>query len=276
MPAAMPQGATPQAAVPHYEIFALRYAHFDDRTQGANFIFPVDHAAQMPIDFYVWVVRGHGQTILVDTGFDKASADRRGRTWLRSPADALRGIGVDPAVVPHVVLTHMHWDHAGNWADFPAARFHLQDEEMAFCTGRCMGHEVMRRPFDVEHVAQAVRHVFAERVAFHRGDAEIAPGITLHLVGGHSGGLQVLRVPTARGWVVLASDATHYWANIRTRNPFPLLHNLERMVEGWVTCETLADGPDHIIPGHDPLVLDRFPKVEGQDGTVRVDLPPNA
>jgi glyoxylase-like metal-dependent hydrolase (beta-lactamase superfamily II) len=262
------------SATPQYEIFALRYAHFADRTRGANFLFPDDHAAAMPIDFYLWAVRGHGHTIILDTGFDKDSADRRGRTWLRSPLDALRGIGIDPASVGHVVVSHMHWDHAGNWADFPAARFHLQEAEMQYCTGRCMCHEPLRRPFDVEHVTTAVRHVFADRVAFHAGSAEIAPGISLHLVGGHSGGLQILRVPTARGWVVLASDAAHFWANIRARNPFPLVHNVEKMLDGWVTCETLADGPDHIIPGHDPLVLARFPAVEGQDGTARVDLPP--
>ena len=261
-------------ATPVYEIFALRYAHFADRTQGTNLIFPDDHAAPMPLDFFVWAIRGEGRVIVLDTGFDAASAARRNRTWLRSPLDALRGIGIAPEEVKDVVLSHMHWDHAGNWAEFPKAKFHLQEAEMTYATGRCMCHEPLRRPFDVEHVTQAVRHVFAERVKFHTGTAEIAPGITLHLVGGHSGGLQIMRVPTARGMVVLASDATHFWANIRRRNPFTLLHNLERMIEGWITCEELADGPDHIIPGHDPEVLRRFPRLADDANTVRLDLPP--
>ncbi len=260
---------------PTYEILALRYAHFADRTQGTNLIFPDDHAAPMPLDFFVWAIRGNGRMIVLDTGFDAASAARRNRTWLRSPLDALRGAGIEPAEVKDVVLSHMHWDHAGHWEDFPAARFHLQKEEMAYCTGSCMCHEPLRRPFDVEHVVQAVRHVFRERVTFHAGTAELAPGITLHLVGGHSGGLQIMRVPTARGWVVLASDATHFWANIRRRNPFTLLHNLERMIEGWVTCEALSDGPDHIIPGHDPEVLRRFPKLDTDPDTVLLHLPPS-
>lgn len=259
-----------------YEIFALRYATMTNRTQADNFSFPDDHAAAMPLDYFLWVVRGEGRTIVLDIGFDQASAVRRGRSWLRTPAAALRGIGVDPAEVRDVVVSHMHWDHAGNFADFPRARFHLQDAEMAYCTGRCMCHEPLRRPFEVEHVTEAVRHVFAERVKFHAGTAELAPGITLHLVGGHSGGLQIMRVPTARGTVVLASDAAHFWANIRKRNPFPLLHNLERMIEGWVLCEELADGPDHIIPGHDPEVLRRFPKLRDDPNTARVDLPPAA
>jgi hypothetical protein len=168
----------------------------------------------------------------------------------------------------------MHWDHAGHWAEFPKARFHLQDAEMAYCTGRCMCHGPLRLPFDVEQVTTAVRHVFAERVKFHNGTVEIAPGVTLHLVGGHSGGLQVMRVPTARGAVVLASDAAHFWHNIRRRSPFILLHNLEKMIEGWIICEELADGPDHIIPGHDPEVMRRFPKLPGDAQTVQLHLPP--
>ncbi len=262
-----------------YEIFALRYAHMAERLRSANFIASTsqdDHAAPMPIDFYLWAIRGEGRVIVFDTGFDEASARARGRQWLRSPIDALAAIGIDAGAVDDVVISHMHWDHAGNWQPFSRARFHIQDAEMAFCTGRCMCHEPMRRAFDVEHVVEAIRHVFRDRVRYHAGTAEIAPGITLHLVGGHSGGLQVMRVPTARGAVVLASDATHFWANIRTRNAFPLVVDMPQVFEGWLACERLSDGPDHIIPGHDPEVLRRFPLAPGQTDTVRVDLPPVA
>ncbi len=264
------------ANAPLYEILALRYAHSADRTQASNLIFPDDHAAPMPLDYFIWLIRGEGRTIVLDTGFDQETATRRNRKLLRSPLDALRAVGVDPAKVDDVVLSHMHFDHAGNLGGFPNARFHLQDAEMQYCTGRCMCHEPLRRPFDVEHVMQAVQHVYTERMTFHSGTSELAPGITLHLVGGHSGGLQVMRVPTARGWVVLASDAAHFWYNIRRRSPFVLLHNLEKMLEGWVLCEKLADGPDHIIPGHDPEVTRRFPKHPLDRGAIMVDLPPIA
>lgn len=81
------------------------------------------------------------------------------------------------------------------------------------------------------------------RLSLTEGASEIAPGVVLHLVGGHSGGLQIVRVSTARGWLVLASDATHYWSNIRDRNPFPIVVDVPRMLEGYRTIETLADGP---------------------------------
>lgn len=261
---------------PAYEILALRYATMQERRQFENLSFPDDHASQMPIDYYLWAIRGEGRTIVVDTGFGEAGAARRGRSLLRHPLAALREAGIDPAAVKDVVISHLHWDHAGNLDGFPNAVFHLQDSEMAFSTGRCMCHALFRRPMDVEDVVAAVHHVYAERVRFHDGTAEIAPGITLHLAVGHSGGLQIVRVPTARGWVVVASDAAHFYANIRDRNPFPLVVDVRGMLAGWLLCEELADGPDHIIPGHDPLVRTRFPKVPGLVDTVRVDLAPEA
>ena len=232
----------------------------------------------MPLDYFVWVIRdptAAQRTIVVDTGMDASAAARRpGRVILTPVEEMLRWVGVDPAVVRNVVLTHMHFDHAGCIDLFPSATFHIQESEMAFCTGRCMCHRVLRDTFEVEHVISAVRRVYDGRMRFHDGTAEIAPGISLHLIGGHSGGLQVVRVPTARGWVVLASDSAHFWANIRTRSPFPIVVDMARMLEGYNILESLADGLDHIIPGHDPLLFSRFPSAPGQGDVVRLDLPP--
>ncbi len=260
--------------LPTYEILALRYATLQERTAASNFMYPDDHASKMPMDYFIWAIRGAGRTIVVDTGFAPDVAAARGRVLLRSPAEALAAVGIDAATVTDVIITHLHYDHAGCLESFPAATFHLQDAEMSFATGRCMCHQVLRAPMELEDVLDAVRHVYAGRVRFHDGTVTLAPGISLHLVGGHSGGLQIVRVRTRRGWVVLASDAAHYWANLRTRNPFPLVVDVFRMAEGWRICEELSDGPDHIIPGHDPLVLTLFPGENGNPEAVRVDLPP--
>jgi len=265
---------------PTYEIFALRYGTHQSRVARANFLTVDAHDAPMPLDYFVWAIRGPvgsaaPQTIVVDTGMGAAAVrDKPGRVVLAPVETMLGRIGVDPAAVRDVVLTHMHYDHAGRLDLFPAATLHIQDAEMHYCTGRCMCHDILRAPFSVEDVVTAVRRVHAGSMTFHDGTAEIAPGITVHLVGGHTGGLQVVRVPTARGQVVLASDASHYWANIRTRNPFPLVVDVAKMLEGYRILESLADGPDHIIPGHDPLVLSRFPHVSGDPDVVRVDLAP--
>jgi glyoxylase-like metal-dependent hydrolase (beta-lactamase superfamily II) len=114
-------------------------------------------------------------------------------------------------------------------------------------------------------------------VVFHEGAAEIAPGVTLHRVGGHTQGLQVVRVATLRGFVVLASDASHYYANIRNRDPFPIVVDVGAMLEGYRTVERLADSPDHIVPGHDPEVLRLYPPAQASQGAVEavaLHLPP--
>jgi glyoxylase-like metal-dependent hydrolase (beta-lactamase superfamily II) len=158
-----------------------------------------------------------------------------------------------------VVITHLHYDHVGNFDLFPAATLHLQDLEMRYATGRYMGHPCFRGAYEVEDVVGMVRRVYENRVRFHDGDAEIAPGISVHLIGGHTMGLQAVRVKTRSGWLVLASDASHFYANMEETRPFPIVWSVADMVEGYRKLTSLAESPSHIVPGHDPLVFKRYP-----------------
>jgi glyoxylase-like metal-dependent hydrolase (beta-lactamase superfamily II) len=260
-----------------FEIFAIRYAHLGNRHPGENFILADPHEFASDLDYFVWVLRRSDCTFVVDTGFAKEAAVRRKREWLRCPAESLRLLGLDAAQVSDVILTHLHYDHAGNLDRFPRARFHLQDREMAFATGRCMCHAALRAPFDLENALEMVRLVYSEKAVFHEGDAELAPGLTLHRVGGHSAGLQILRVSTRRGWVVLASDASHLYANFEQRRPFPIVYNVAETLESFNLLHRLADSPDHIVPGHDPLVMKYYPAAKPElDGVVvRLDVAPS-
>lgn len=212
----------------------------------------------------------------MDTGFDAAMARKRDRQFLHSPGDGLRCIGIDADLVEDVILSHMHYDHSGNHDLFPKARYHLQDAEMAYCTGRCMCHAPLRKPFEKEDVAAMVGKVFDGRVAFHDGDREIAPGLSVHRIGGHSKGLQSIRVWTRRGWMVVASDASHFYANMEQGRPYVLLHDLEATLEGYRKIYALASEPSNVVPGHDPLVMRRYPpSAEGLDGVAhRLDADP--
>jgi glyoxylase-like metal-dependent hydrolase (beta-lactamase superfamily II) len=259
-----------------YEIYALRYATMSPRTPQMNFLTPDPHeTAASDLDYFVWLVRGDGRDILVDTGFNQVAAEARSRKLTLNPVDALAGFGVRADAIRDVVVTHLHYDHAGNLDRFPNARFHLQDREISYATGRCMCHGVLRHPFSVEDVTLMVRHVYAERVAFHNGDGEVAPGVTLHRVGGHSDGLQVVRINTARGPVVLASDAAHYYANMHRRIPFPIVYNVGEMCDGWDTLARLAGHPDRIIPGHDPIVSAIYPRASEAVDAFALHLPPS-
>lgn len=259
-----------------YEITAIRYGHLD-RTASHNFIGGDPHDAPMPLDYYVWAIQGDGGTFVLDTGYDGPTGSARGRELIRPVGEGLAAIGVDPATVRDVIISHMHYDHIGNHDLFPRARYHVQDDEMAFCTGRAMCHAVLRAPFEAADVQSMVGKLFAGRIVFHDGVSELAPGLTLHKVGGHTRGLQVVRVATRRGFVVLASDAAHFYANLEQRRPFPIVENVTAYLEAYRTIERLADSPDHVIPGHDPLVLQRYPRaLPDIPDIVRLDLPPTA
>lgn len=266
-----------------YELFALKYA-FHDRPAAANFVFPpvgADgdlHEGNMPIDYFVWVAKNDDRAVVIDTGFNAEESAKRGRTHLRCPAESLSLLGVDPATVEDVIVTHMHYDHAGNLDKFPNATFHLQDAEMAYATGRYMRHPALRGSFEVEHVTDMVRKVFGDKVKFHNGDADLFPGIKLHFIGGHTMGMQSVTVETKRGRVVVASDALHLYLNMIDRNPFQTVFNIGDMMDGHIKLMDLADGDENmIVPGHDPQVFDLYPAPSDdlKGIVVRLDVPPN-
>jgi len=246
------------AMLPVYELHAIKYGHHD-RNRPVNFLGGDPHDVPMPMDYFVWLARSAERTFVIDTGFSPAGADERGRTLVRLPSEGLALLGVDAARVEDVIVTHLHYDHIGNFDLFPRARFHLQDREMAFATGRYMCLDCFRHSVDLPNVLDMVKAVYAGRVEFVDGDAEIAPGISVHLVGGHTPGLQSVRVHTARGWVVVASDAAHYYENMEARRPFSTVFDVGAMIDGWKRLRTLADSADHVVPGHDPEVLRRYP-----------------
>jgi glyoxylase-like metal-dependent hydrolase (beta-lactamase superfamily II) len=261
--------------LPEYEIFALKYAHRDaKRTQ--HFIGGDPHDAPMPMDYFVWVIQGGGKTYLVDTGFTAEIAAQRKRQHLRCPIDSLQILGIDPRKIDDVILTHLHYDHVGTFHKLPHARFHLQEKELHFVTGRHMRYPFFRHSFEVEEVIGIVRLNFKGQMQLLQGDTEFAPGITLHTTPGHTPGLQVVRVHTKRGWMVLASDASHYYENMQANRPFSTAFHIGDMVDSYRKVEKLAASSSHIIPGHDPIVMKQYPAPErSMEGVViRLDVEP--
>jgi glyoxylase-like metal-dependent hydrolase (beta-lactamase superfamily II) len=258
-----------------HEVYAVRYAHHD-RQSPENYIGGDPHDVLQPLDYFVWAIKGPSGNFVIDTGFDAAMAEKRGRQLLNPVGTGLKAIGIDPAAVENVIVTHLHYDHTGNYDIFPNARYHLQDAEMAYATGRHMCHAHARIPFELDDVVAMVRKVFAGRVEFHEGDREIAPGITVHEIGGHSKGLQCVRVKTRRGYVVVASDVAHLYAHLDHGRVFPVVYNVGEALEGYRTVKKLASSPDHVVPGHDPDVMRRYPpgKTGLDNWIVRLDADP--
>lgn len=251
-----------------WEIFALKYAERGNRTRAESFIMDPHHDTPHTIDYYVWLITNGTRSILVDTGYDLEEANRRDRAIIQAPSAMLAEFGYAPETIDTIILTHLHYDHAGSIKDFPNANLHLQESEMQYATGPCMCHDHLRMPFTGEHICDAVRSLYQGRLSFASGSTEVAPGVECHLIGGHSRGLQCVRVKTNRGWVVLASDASHFYENYREGKPFPIVVDIEGMLNGFDRLRELAESDNHIIPGHDPLVGNIYPPVNGHDGRI--------
>lgn len=259
-----------------HEIFAIRYGHHP-RKSSENFIGGDAHDILQPLDYFVYAIVGGGGTYIVDTGFDESVGARRKRQTTRPVREGLNALGIDPATVDNVIVSHMHYDHCGNHDLFPRARYHLQDKEMDYCTGRCMCHGQLRNSYEEDYVVSMVRKVFAGRVTFHDGADEIAPGITVHHIGGHAKGLQCVRVKTRRGHVVLAVDAVHLYPHLDEGRVFPTTYNLAEVLEGYGTVKKLATSRQHIVPGHDPAVMQQYPaaRPDLEGWVVRLDAEPS-
>ena len=273
-------------ARPEYEIYAIRYAKQALRSEGHMFL-GGDHTKMIPgLDFFTYALKGNGRTWIVDTGMTARQSERMGRKYdfVCRPSEALAKIDITAATEPDVILTHAHFDHVGTLEDYPNARFHIQDEEMIHVTGRDMTHAPFRAAYHAEDVKQLIDLVFAGRMQFHKGDVTLAPGIEFLLIGGHARGQAILRVHTARGWVILASDGVHVFEEVDQERPFAIFYDLPGMLEGYRRINRLAaEGAskgtaprDLIIPGHDQRVTNAYPAAApGLEGQIlRLDKPP--
>ena len=242
-----------------FRLYALRYAHRDALRREHFYGQDPCGDEPMPIAYYVWLAVSGQVAVVVDAGFTAETARRRGRTYVASPSATMAALGVAPSSVGHVVLTHLHYDHTGDVATFGHARYVVQEREMAFWTGRDAsrgaGPHLVERP-DIGYLVDAN---FDGRIRWVDGDAEVVPGITVHLVGGHTAGMQIVRVLTAEGHAVLASDASHFYANIDEDRPYAIVHTLPAMHRAFDTIRNLADDPRLIVAGHDPAVMERYP-----------------
>jgi glyoxylase-like metal-dependent hydrolase (beta-lactamase superfamily II) len=248
------------ASLPRYEIYALKYA--ERETTACQFFYREASEEPITLHFYFWLIRGGPYPVLLDTGFSQEDAATRGVKAYVSPASMLERAGVKATEVPVALISHLHWDHWGGYGLFPNATFWIQREEVAFFTGPIARFEVYRQLTNPAALGELVKLNYAGRVKLLDGDTEILPGVRAHWVGGHTAGLQIVTVPTARGQIVLTSDASHFYRNIERRQPVQIITSLPQMLLAFEKIEALAGSPELIVAGHDPLVATRFQLIE--------------
>jgi glyoxylase-like metal-dependent hydrolase (beta-lactamase superfamily II) len=244
-----------------YEVLAIRYATREATKAQSYYGYAAygEPDAEIGMDYFFWVLRDGVDVVLVDTGYSVEAGERRGRTTLCPPLDALARAGIEPR---QLVLTHLHYDHTGGIRAFRDLPITVHRRELDFWAGPLAKKPQFSHLIEPDEVS-AVAAV-ADLTVLEGRSAKIASGIDAICVGGHSPGQLLLVVDAAGGPVILASDTIHYYEELELDRPFEVFVDLAELYEGYATLRELAARPGAVLlPGHDPAVCERFPSDDG-------------
>lgn len=254
---------------PQYEVYAIRYATIPDFAVS-GLVAAAEAGRKMDIAMMIWLLRGNGRNILVDSGFYREQFFKQWHvTEFVKPSDALKRAGLKPEDVTDVVITHMHWDHADGMDLFPNARIWLQKEELEYYAGSAWQSRRTHGGIDPDDVMAAVKLNVQGRMGLVNGDAqEILPGVTCYTGGKHTYASQFVGVNAAAGTVVLASDNLYLYENLEKHVPIAATLDAASNLRAQDRMKELAADAKLIVPGHDPAVMTRFREVAA--GVVRI------
>ena len=254
---------SPPQPAPAYEIYAIRYATIRDFAVS-GLVAGAERDRKMDIAMMVWLVRGGGRNILVDSGFYRPQFFKQwpGIADFVKPSESIGRLGLKPEDISDLIITHMHWDHADGIDLFPKAKIWIQKDELEYYAGSAWQSRRTHGGIDPDDVLAAVKLNLEGRVGLVNGDAqEILPGITCYIGGKHTYASQYVGVHTARGTVVLASDNMYLFENMEKHVPIAPSATLDSdsNLRAQDRMKQMAASPGLVIPGHDPAVMTRFP-----------------
>lgn len=221
-----------------------------------------------PTHYYFWIIRNASRTVLVDTGFSARAAAERHKEVLLAPDRAYELLGVDTAAPHTLIVTHCHYDHLGNINLFPSSQILISAAELQFWKSEVARKHLIAYYAEDEELAALRRAEEEGRVNTFSGTTEVAPGIEIIEVGGHTPGQSMVRVATTEGPVLLASDAVHFHRELDDDMPFTAVTNLPDLYRGLETVrQMLKEGQvTRVLTGHDPHELDGLRRLEGPLG----------
>jgi N-acyl homoserine lactone hydrolase len=157
-----------------------------------------DVGTPIPIGVYIWLVEGASQNVLVDAGCPADFLNSVGfpSEHVSTQEEELAKVGLTPADIDLVILTHLHLDHAKDWEKFENATFVVQRSELEFAANP--------HPIQAGWFVQLPQ----EKLWIVDGDEEILEGIRVLHTPGHTPGAQSVLIDTDEGPVCLSGQCT--------------------------------------------------------------------
>jgi glyoxylase-like metal-dependent hydrolase (beta-lactamase superfamily II) len=253
--------AAPPQAHPNYEVYALSYGVYPN-FPVSGLIAGADKSRKIDLQMMVWLLRGGGRNILVDTGcYHENVVKGKGIQNLIKASEAVAKLGLAAADITDIVITHMHWDHADGMDLFPSAKIWIQKEEYGYYTGAAWREGGKHGGIEPDDVLTLVKLNIAGKVNLVDGDnVEIIDGVKVYTGGRHTFASQYVSARTASGTVVIASDNMYLYENLEKHAPIAQTFDADSNLKAQDRMREIASKPDFIVPGHDPAVFVKFPK----------------
>lgn len=249
-----------------YNIQAVKFC--EQLTPGPEMYYLSAWDEWINVYFYIWIVRGEGKIILVDTGIREVNEinpsiikifGEKGKFRMDMEKEniprLLHEAGVEPEKVDYVILTHLHYDHCSNLKLFPNATIVVSRKGLAEIAAPRYPFLVPKGVFPEDIIAYLMTEA-RDRLYLASDEEEVLPGISVFWTGGHTPCSQAVKIQTKKGAVVLTGDVVFLYDNIERNHPVGLSYSIPECLDAMKRIKAEAD---LIIPAHDPKVLEKYP-----------------
>lgn len=248
-------------SLPLYEIYAAKYAG-PLISSVAMVFWNTDWDKKIERNYYIWVIKGYEEILIVDCGVAPSLAKEREIPGYINPVEVLARIGIEASRIKKVIITHVNFDHISGIELFPHATFFIQEKEFDFWIKDPIAQKPpflrLSDPVGNQYLAKLTG---TDRLILVKGDQEILPGVELLLAPGHTPGLQVVAVNTARGTAIVGSDCAHLFRNYVEEIPSSFIIDMVAWMKTYDKLKLKVSSLDLLFPGHDMKMLTDYPKV---------------
>jgi glyoxylase-like metal-dependent hydrolase (beta-lactamase superfamily II) len=246
---------------PIYEIYAVKYAG-PLISSVAMVLWNTDWEKRIERNYYIWVIRGNGELLIVDCGVAPSLAKERQIPGYINPGEVLARLGLKASQIKKVIITHVNFDHISGIELYPNAAFYIQKKEFNFWIKDPIAKKPpfvrVTDPVGNAHLAELEG---TERLIMIDGDQTILPGIELLLAPGHTPGLQVVAVNTAKGTAIVGSDCAHIFRNYEEEIPSTFITDMVAWMKTYEKLKSKVSSINLLFPGHDLKMATHYPKV---------------